>query len=543
MESERIGNAHVADSLARPRKGASSSVRIRSGVAIDFVYRDPDEGISAQVDCRLLYMGAQLFEVRRAYAVAISIFEGSHSRRELSKRLAESPEIQRHYESVERNGKVCLTMREKTFREPGPLDGIEFSLRITRGLRAHLHPLELERFAALGNLMPLLEGGRSEAEIRRTLALRLPAEDCAWAGKLLGWLKRENLLEADRGEGDGKWLALARPRITFLGHSTLLMQSERSAVLLDPIVTRKMGSPKMALGIFRAKLDAICCTHSHWDHCNPETLIRLDKNVPILIPKVPRPSALNPPIAIMLKRLGFTDIREVEVWEPVTVGDIEIVPAPFHGEPDEPGAEIDHYTYVLRTAGMTVYGGVDSYRDNWGDMQPVLEQVEHEYRPDVVFLPVSRVVYTYRDGSLNQFCRYVDEDLVGASFQYTAGPEEAAQWSLSMGAGLLVPYATFGFTRWADRAQVMQFGAALKEIGAGDRFYPLRPLDSISTPDLERAARSRARRRLLLSWHYGISGLRRLGQISGFLRACEALLRGLRKGRRYLAKARAAAHN
>ena len=513
----------------------AAKIRIRSGVAIDFVYRDPDEGISAQVDCRLLFMGANFFAVRRAYAAAIRLFEGGYSRTELSKRLAELPEIQRHYESVERDGKVSLTMRETTFREPGPLAGIEFSLRITRGLRAHLYSLALERFAALGNLMPLLEGGRSEGEIRQTLARRLTADDHAWAEEVIAWLKRENLLEADR-DGERSWLPRERPRITFLGHSTLLMQSERIAVLLDPIVNRKMGSPRKALRIFRAKLDAICCTHSHWDHCNPETLLRLDKDVPILIPEVARPSALNPPMVSMLRQLGFTDIREVKIWEPVTVGDIEIVPAPFHGEPDEPGAEIDHYTYLLKAPGMTVYGGVDSYRDKWGDMKPVLERVEREYRPDVVFLPVSRVVYHYREGSLNQFCRYVDEALVPASFQYTAGPEEAAQWSRSMRAGLLVPYATFGFTRWADRAQVMQFGAALKEIGAGDRFYPLRPLDSIATPDLERAMQSRARRCLLLSWHHGISGLRCAGRISGVFRACEAVFRGLRGGKRYLVK-------
>jgi L-ascorbate metabolism protein UlaG (beta-lactamase superfamily) len=434
-------------------------------------------------------------------------------------------------------------MRDAAFREPGPLEGIEFSLRIRQRKRTHLYGLPVDRFAALGNFMPLLEGGHSEDEIRQALGHRLSSADCAWAGELFEWFKRENLLEADRGNGAGKWLALTRPRVTFLGHSTLLMQSERTAVLVDPIVSRTMGSPKAALEVFRTGLDAICCTHSHWDHCNPETLIRLDKEVTILIPKVPHPSALNPPITAMLERLGFSDIREVEIWKPVMVGDIEIVPAPFHGEPDEPGAEIDHYTYVFRTAGLTVYGGVDSYRDAWGDMRPVLERVEREYHPNVVFLPVSRVEYTYRDGSLNQFCHYVDEDLVAASFQYTAGPEEAAQWSQTMGAGLIVPYATFGFTRWADRAQVMQFGAAMKEIGAGDRFYPLRPLDSLSTPDVQRAVRSRASRQILLSWHQGFSWLRRAGQFLGYFSAQEAILRALRRGKRYLAKASAAAHN
>jgi L-ascorbate metabolism protein UlaG (beta-lactamase superfamily) len=514
---------------------AGAPIRLRAGVALDFVYRDPDQGLSSQVDCRLLFMGSNWFEVRRAYAAAIAIFEAGYSRPQLLKRLEESPEIQRHYASRETDGKVSITMRDETFREPGPLGGIEFSLRLTHRLRAHLYPLKLDRFAALGRLLPLLAGGRSEDEIRGELARRLPADACTCACELLEWFEREKLIEADNG-GDDKWLRRASPRATFLGHSTVLMQSAGSAVLTDPIVTRKMGSPRAALEIFRARLDAICCTHSHWDHCNPETLVRLDKDVPILIPQVRRPSAHNPPMVPLLERLGFTDIREVGVWEPLRFGDIEIVPAPFHGEADEPGAEIDHFTCVMRTGGMTVYGGVDSYRDQWGDMRPVLEQVERQYHPDVVFLPVSRVVYNYRDGSLNQFCRYVDEDLVAKSFQYTAGPEEAAQWSQAMGAGLIVPYATFGFTRWADRAQVMQFGAAMKQIGAGDRFFPLRPLDSISLLDVARSTRSRARRQAMLSWHHGISGLRRAGQISGFFRACEAALRGLRKGKRYLAR-------
>ena len=203
----------------------AARMRLGAGVAIDFIYRDPDEGISAQVDCRLLFMGANFFAVRRAYAEAIRLFEGGYGQAELSKRLGASPEIQRHYESVEHDGKVSITMREATFREPGPLAGIEFSLRITSRMRAHLYPLALERFAALGNLMPLLEGGRSEGEIRETLARRLAPDDYAWGKQVIAWLRRENLLEHDRDNGDRSWLARERPRITFLGHSTLLLRS------------------------------------------------------------------------------------------------------------------------------------------------------------------------------------------------------------------------------------------------------------------------------------------------------------------------------
>ena len=62
--------------------------------------------------------------------------------------------------------------------------------------------------------------------------------------------------------------------------------------------------------------------------------------------KCQQPTIFNPPIAPMLRLIGFEDIREVELWQPIKIKDIEIVPIPFHGEQDEPGAEIDHYTYV-----------------------------------------------------------------------------------------------------------------------------------------------------------------------------------------------------
>ena len=127
----------------------------------------------------------------------------------------------------------------------------------------------------------------SEGQGFKMILHGMNAERCLLAGEALGLgyveastLTSSNtlIIEADTGaRSAGRWLALAGPRITTLGHSTLLMQSGSTMVLVDPIITLKMGSPKSALEIFRSRPDAICCSHSHWDHCNPETLIRFDK--------------------------------------------------------------------------------------------------------------------------------------------------------------------------------------------------------------------------------------------------------------------------
>jgi len=303
------------------------------------------------------------------------------------------------------------------------------------------------------------------------------------------------------------------------------MQSKRSAVITDPMLSGLLGSPRSAFEVLRTRIDAICCTHGHWDHCHLQTLLWFDKRIPVLIPRVHRPTAFNPPMAEPMRRLGFTDVREVELWAPIRIGDIEITPVPFHGEQDEPGAEIDHYTYVLKTEGLNVYGGVDCFRDTAGEMPPVLERVAQLYHPDVAFLPVSKMIYRYEWGGVNGFCRYLDPDLLDKKFQYTAGPEDAARWAAVLKVETVAPYALFVFSRWAAPLEIPRFARALKARRILNTLYPMRPLDSLSTNDLGSILRSTARRRMLLAWFRAAALLRRVARLTGATRAYRLLRR------------------
>ncbi len=496
-----------------------SRVRISPAASVELVCREGD----AEVDCRLLFLGSNLARVRRAYEEAVRLFSEVKESGRLLSRLRTSAEIERLYESIETDGNVSLVMRDSVFRAQGPVDGLELRLRIAGARRIATHPVPLRFLPALGTLMPLLVGRHSEDEIKATLAGKLAPDHREWACDLLAVLKANRFLEMGRFADQPRWPGVP-PQVTFLGHTSVLMQSRRSAVLTDPILMRPLGSPKRAFDVFRLRLGAICCTHSHWDHCNLQTLMWFDKNTPVLIPEVRRPSGFNPPIADSLRRIGFTDIRELRLWTPVRIDDIEIVPVPFHGEQDEPGAEIDHYTYLLKTDGLSVYGGVDCFRDDAGDMRPVLEQVGRLYRPDVAFLPVSRVVYHYKHGGVNAFCRYLDRSRLDASFQYTAGPDDAAAWSALLGARAVTPYAMFTFSRWACPRQMKEVGNVLRERNLGDRFYPLRPLDSLAPIDLA-GAKATARRRMLVAWLDAIAGLSAIAQRAGLARAFRLLRR------------------
>jgi L-ascorbate metabolism protein UlaG (beta-lactamase superfamily) len=443
-------------------------VGIARSVSVELHYQGFDTKTPPPVDCTVLFLGTHLDQILEAFKEATSPFAEFRDPAQLHQRLEASANIGRVYESRIEDGKVCLEMRDSVFREHGPLDPLEFRLRILVGKRRLFYPMPLERLGAVGNLFPLLLGRQSESEIDARLNARSAPGDAQWACGLLAFLKSENCLQRFVRSGERPFSSKTRPSVRLVNHSSLLPQSERGAVLVDPVVWKAMGGPAEAIfDILRERLVAVCCSHSHWDHCHLQTLLWVDKDIPVFVPKVLHPSALNPPMMESLKRLGFIDVREVEPWTTYRVDDIEIVPVPFYGEEDEPGFGRDHYTHVLKTPGLCLYGGVDCHRDTRGDMRPVLERVGELYHPNVVFLPVANWRCYYKFGGVNGVCRYLDQELFEQSFQYIGGPEDAADWSLLLGAPVVVPYATFTFSNWKIVPEATQFRGALASRGNG----------------------------------------------------------------------------
>ncbi|MGH7898042.1 MAG: hypothetical protein ACREQQ_08815, partial [Candidatus Binatia bacterium] len=97
--------------------------------------------------------------------------------------------------------------------------------------------------------------------------------------------------------------------------------------------------------------------------------------------------------------------------------------------------------------------------------------------PDVAFLPVSKMVYDYRHGGVNSFCRYLDVPRYHESFQYTGSAEDAAEWTDILRPRWVCPYAVFAFRRWSMGSEIVAFARALGRVGLENRLYPLRPLD------------------------------------------------------------------
>jgi L-ascorbate metabolism protein UlaG (beta-lactamase superfamily) len=454
-----------------------------------------------ELDCRLLFMGDHLRQLVRTYQEVVYRFRRFQDLDLLYKSLQSSAEITQFYELTRRNGVVAIDLRPSIFAEEGPVEYIDTELTFALGGRSFSCRLPVNRLRALGTLLPALRCGSTESQIQQRLE-KLNEEEISWATDLFARLK-EGFLEGRDPAANFFENESERPRVSFLGHSSLLFQTKRAAIVTDPCFRWQSGLPDAAFDVTRLKPLAICCSHSHWDHFHLQSLIWFDKDTPIYIPKLIQPTAFNPPMVNALQLLGFTDIREIAIWESLRFEDIDLIAAPFHGEQDEPDARIDHFTYVLKSEGLSVYGGADSYRDTFGDMIPVLQRIREEHKPDVAFLPVSKMIYYYKWGGVNGFCSHLDNTLLDQSFQYTASADDAAHWVEVLKPQIVSPYATFNFAPWSTPREVSLFAKALQARGLGHLLYPVRTLQGVSASELASKSASMAlRRKALIQWFH-----------------------------------------
>ena len=465
---------------------------------VDGVNIEPQHDEST-LDCRLLFMGDRYRQLLRTYPEVIYRLSRSKTLPEIRDFVNASAEIAQYYEVTATDEKVAVTLRDSIFREAAPHATLDLHLRVGRRGDWSSYPLTIERLRVLGQLVPLLQGDWSPEEIAGRIET-FEDDDRRWAKGLMELLAAEKFLEEGPQIENAYLKSPARPRTTFVAHTSILLQTATTAIVTDPLLRPSLRAPRAALDAVRLPLSAICLTHAHWDHCDVQSLLMFDKATPVVIPRVYKPTIFNPPMAPVLRLLGFSDIREADPWDRLQLGDVEMILVPFHGEQDEPGAEIDHYTYVFKTTGVSVYGGVDAFRDTFGEMPAALARVREEHRPTVAFLPISRMEYSVADGGVNGFCRYVDTNILTKSFQYTAGPKEAVQWIRELDVQTVVPYATFTFNPRATPGEVAELLTELRSVGLGDRLLPLPTQGAVEPMDLDGSSRAVRRRRGLQQW-------------------------------------------
>lgn len=116
-----------------------------------------------------------------------------------------------------------------------------------------------------------------------------------------------------------------QPRLTWLGHSSFLLQVQGRAILLEPqlntraLAVRRYGKPGLELSQL-PPLDLVAASHAHYDHLDSWTV----KNLP-------KSSTVAAPLGLgdFFRRRGYRAVNELAWWDGFDLGPLRVhlVPA------------------------------------------------------------------------------------------------------------------------------------------------------------------------------------------------------------------------
>jgi L-ascorbate metabolism protein UlaG (beta-lactamase superfamily) len=163
--------------------------------------------------------------------------------------------------------------------------------------------------------------------------------------------------------------------LTWLGHSTVVFDLEGTRVVTDPVLRgriwhlRRDAVDATAVG----HLDAILVSHNHFDHLDLGSLDRLNRNLPVVLPRG---------VGGLVRRRGFARAIELDVGEEFALGAIRIRATHAEHEssrgPFSPRAP--SLGYVLEGAAARIYFAGDT---------ELFPEMRHIGPVDVALLPVS----------------------------------------------------------------------------------------------------------------------------------------------------------
>lgn len=242
--------------------------------------------------------------------------------------------------------------------------------------------------------------------------------------------------------------------LTWVGHSSVLIDTGRQRILTDPLLTNRIAHLRRRAGTVTADhgdIDLAVVSHAHMDHLHLPSLRRLDPRAETVVPagteKLARRSRLAVRSAVAVGDRLEIDSTVIEVTEAVHK----------HGRGPHSRVRARPVGFVIATAGLRIYfaGDTDIF-DAMAELGPV----------DVALVPIWGWGPTIGVGHLD--------------------PARAARATAMIDPRFVVPihWGTFSpengrrrVPTWLDRPST-EFAHELDALGLGDRLLALEPGDS-----------------------------------------------------------------
>lgn len=169
----------------------------------------------------------------------------------------------------------------------------------------------------------------------------------------------------------------AADRVTYLGHSTLLVEQGGARILTDPILTRRVTFiRRVGRHLADDALDpsVVLISHAHLDHLHRSSMRRVARGVPVIVPRG---------LGRLVTSWGAQDVLEVSAGDTVTLGTIRLTAtrAVHSGFRPPTGPRAEAIGYLMEGGGRRTYFAGDT------DLFPEMSDLA-DPTTDLALLPV-----------------------------------------------------------------------------------------------------------------------------------------------------------
>jgi L-ascorbate metabolism protein UlaG (beta-lactamase superfamily) len=107
-------------------------------------------------------------------------------------------------------------------------------------------------------------------------------------------------------------------RVTWLGHSTVIIEIDGTRLVTDPALRRRIWHLRRSEAVTAAalgKLDGVLVSHAHFDHLDLGSLEKLDRSLPVVVPRE---------AGELVRRRGFARVLEVAAGDELDLGSVGV---------------------------------------------------------------------------------------------------------------------------------------------------------------------------------------------------------------------------
>jgi L-ascorbate metabolism protein UlaG (beta-lactamase superfamily) len=124
-------------------------------------------------------------------------------------------------------------------------------------------------------------------------------------------------------------------RTRYFGHACILVEAPGVSILSDPVLSYEYhaGLPRYTYSDLPDRIDYVVITHNHQDHVLLETLIQLRHKIgAVVVPRGGGGGLQDPSLRLVLQRIGFKNVIEIDEMETIEIEDGTLTGIPFMGE-------------------------------------------------------------------------------------------------------------------------------------------------------------------------------------------------------------------